>query len=94
MHEPETAPGKTVVFIHGAWMVPASWDPFKGRFEAAGYKALAPSWPYMDRPIADLRQRPAKAFGSLTLGAIADHYQRIITALAAPPLIVGHSLAG
>ena len=28
---------KSVVFIHGAWMIPACWDNFRRSFQAAGY---------------------------------------------------------
>ncbi len=85
---------KTVVFIHGAWMTPASWDNFRARFEADGYTVLAPAWPYMDRPVADLRTNPHPRFGSLTVGQITDHYQAIIETLPEAPLLVGHSFGG
>lgn len=85
---------RTVVLVHGAWMTPASWDRFKGRFESAGFEVLAPTWPYMDRPIEELREHPHKDFGSLTVGKIADHYEQIIRGLPEPPLLVGHSFGG
>lgn len=85
---------KTVVFVHGAWMTPISWDPFKSRFEAAGYQVVVPTWPYLDRPIAELRANPPKELGSLTVGAVVDHYEKIIRDLPQPPLIVGHSFGG
>ena len=85
---------KTVVFIHGAWMTSASWDNFRSTFEAAGYATLAPTWPYMDRPVADLRSNPDPRFGALSLGEIADHYEAIIRALPEKPLLVGHSFGG
>jgi hypothetical protein len=34
----------TVVFIHGAWLTPASWDRFRGRFESRGYETMPPQW--------------------------------------------------
>jgi pimeloyl-ACP methyl ester carboxylesterase len=34
-----------VVFIHGLWLLPSSWDNWVGLFEQAGYAALTPSWP-------------------------------------------------
>jgi len=85
---------KTVVLIHGAWQVPASWDRFKSRFEAAGYTVIAPAWPLMDRPVAELNANPDPKFGSLTVGAIVDHYDSIIRALPEKPLILGHSFGG
>jgi pimeloyl-ACP methyl ester carboxylesterase len=85
---------KTAVLIHGAWMVPANWDGFKKRFETAGYEVLTPTWPYMDRPLEELRTHPADEFGRLTVGQIADHYEAIIRQLPQPPLLVGHSFGG
>ncbi len=87
--------GKTVVFIHGAWMVPASWDNFRKSFEAAGFTTHAPAWPYLDSaPPEELRRNPPAALGGLSVGEIVDHYQSFITGLPEKPLIVGHSFGG
>lgn len=86
---------KTVVFIHGAWMTPRSWDNFKTRYEAAGYTVLAPAWPHLEGlTAAQARKGLPKAFGSMTVGQIADHYEAIIRALPDAPLLVGHSFGG
>ena len=38
--------GRTpVVFIHGLWLLPSSWDRWAAVFEEAGYAALTPGWP-------------------------------------------------
>ncbi|MEP7240895.1 MAG: alpha/beta hydrolase [Devosia sp.] len=87
-------PTGTVVFIHGAWMAPASWDRFKSAFTAAGYRALTPAWPYMDRPVAELRASPDPRFGRLSVGEITDHYEDLIRSLPEKPLLVGHSFGG
>src|SRR5438094_8876628 len=34
-----------VVFIHGLWLLPSSWDRWAKVFEDAGYTALTPGWP-------------------------------------------------
>jgi non-heme chloroperoxidase len=34
-----------VVFIHGLWLLPSSWDRWRSLFEEAGYTTLAPGWP-------------------------------------------------
>ena len=35
--------GKTpVVFVHGLWLLPSSWDRWARKFERAGYTALTP----------------------------------------------------
>jgi len=44
--EQANASGRTpVVFIHGLWLLPSSWDRWARVFEHAGYAALTPGWP-------------------------------------------------
>lgn len=85
---------KTVVFIHGAWLTPSSWAGFASEFKLRGYDTLAPAWPYLDRPIAELRESPADELKSLGIAEIVDHYASIVDALDEPPLLVGHSFGG
>ncbi len=89
-----TSKVKTVVLVHGAWMTPISWAPFKKYYEEQGYKVIVPTWPYMDKSIEELRNHPDEHFGSLTVGEIADHYEKIIRALPEAPLLIGHSFGG
>lgn len=85
---------RTVVFVHGAWVTPACWDEFRGRFEERGYRCLAPPWPYDDRPIAELRAAPAKELAGVGVGEIVEHYASIVRGLDQPPVLVGHSFGG
>lgn len=85
---------RTVLFITGAWMHASSWDKFRSMFEAAGYKTLAPAWPYLEGNPAELRDHPDKRLGTLTFKKIVDHYAGIIDGLGEQPLIVGHSMGG
>lgn len=85
---------RTVLFITGAWMHTSSWDKFRSVFEAAGFTTLAPAWPYLDRPAAELRANVDKKLGELTFGKIVDHYAAIIDTLDEQPLIIGHSMGG
>ncbi len=86
---------RTVLFITGAWMHTSSWDKFRSAFEAAGYKTIAPAWPYLDAPTAkELREKVDPRLGSTTFGQIVDHYAKIIATLDEQPLIVGHSMGG
>jgi non-heme chloroperoxidase len=44
--ERANASGKTpVVFIHGLWLLPSSWDHWAELFEQEGFAAVTPSWP-------------------------------------------------
>jgi alpha-beta hydrolase superfamily lysophospholipase len=47
---------KTIVLIHGLWITALSWERWVERYEAAGHRVIARSWPGMEVPIADLRR--------------------------------------
>src|SRR5947209_3818950 len=64
----------TIMFVHGAWVTPASWDQFKSFFEAKGYNCLAPAWPYLDRPVAELKKGIDPRFAEQTISTLVDHY--------------------
>src|SRR3954465_2429063 len=34
-----------IVFVHGLWLLPSSWDRWTTVFEEAGYTTITPSWP-------------------------------------------------
>lgn len=84
---------RTIVFIHGAWVTPACWDPFRDFFTRRGYTTHAPAWPGKDRSVAEIRTDPEPLTG---LGGqqIIDHYADVIEALPEPPVLVGHSFGG
>ena len=57
--ERANASGKTpVVFIHGLWFLPSSWDSWGEVFEEAGYAAVMPSWPDDPETIEEARAHP------------------------------------
>jgi pimeloyl-ACP methyl ester carboxylesterase len=85
---------KTVMLIHGAWLTPAAFDLFRGRYEAQGHTVVTPPWPLCDRPIAALRRSPHPDLAKLTIGTIVDHYDRLIRAQPEAPIIMGHSYGG
>lgn len=85
---------RTIVLIHGAWMNPESWAPFKAHFEARGYVVLAPAWPFDDRPVAELKAAPNPALASVGVPEIVNHYASVIQALPQPPILIGHSFGG
>ena len=85
---------KTIMLIHGAWLTPAAWQPFKTRYESLGYICLAPPWPYHDRPVSELKRSPHSDFAKLSIKTIVAHYQRLITRLPEAPILIGHSFGG
>ena len=86
--------GKTpVVFIHGLWLLPSSWDRWAQLFEVAGYPAVTPSWPDDPETIDEARVNP-EIFAKKTLGQIADHTAEVIGQLTEKPVVMGHSTGG
>jgi pimeloyl-ACP methyl ester carboxylesterase len=92
--EQANASGRTpVVFIHGLWLLPSSWDRWVGMFEEAGYAALTPSWPDDPETVEEARAHP-EVLARKTLGQIADHTAEVIGALEKKPAVMGHSTGG
>jgi pimeloyl-ACP methyl ester carboxylesterase len=85
--------GTPVVFIHGLWLVPSSWDNWAGVFEEAGYAPVSPVWPDDPETVAEARANP-DVFAKKTLGMIADHTAEVIGALDKKPAVMGHSTGG
>jgi pimeloyl-ACP methyl ester carboxylesterase len=82
-----------VVFIHGLWLLPSSWDPWAALFEEAGYVALTPSWPDDPDTVEEARANP-DVFAKKTVKQTADHTTEVIKALDRKPVLVGHSTGG
>jgi pimeloyl-ACP methyl ester carboxylesterase len=82
-----------VLFIHGLWLLPSSWDPWAGFFEDTGYAALTPDWPDDPETVEEARANPDVLAGK-TLGQIADHTAEVIAALDRKPVVIGHSTGG
>ena len=83
----------TIVLIHGLWMTPRSWEKWIERYEARGYRVIAPSWPGLEGEVEALRADPSP-LADLSAEKILAHYERIIRELDSPPIIMGHSFGG
>jgi pimeloyl-ACP methyl ester carboxylesterase len=83
----------TIVLIHGAWMTPRSWDPFRGFYAQQGYRVLTPPWPGLEGEVEEIRRDPS-AMAGLGIAEIVDGYERVITQLDETPIIMGHSFGG
>src|SRR6202163_1257309 len=75
---------KPVVFVHGLWLLPSSWDRWAAMFEKAGYTALTPGWPDDPETVAEANSNP-ETFAHKTVGQVADHYDLIIRGLNKKP---------
>jgi non-heme chloroperoxidase len=92
--EQANASGRTaVVFIHGLWLLPSSWDRWAGLFEEAGYAPITPVWPDDPETVEQARANP-DVFAKKTLAQIADHTAEVIGKLNKKPAVMGHSTGG
>jgi non-heme chloroperoxidase len=82
-----------VVFVHGLWLLPSSWDRWAAVFEEAGYTALAPGWPDDPETVEEANAHP-EAFAGKTVGQVADHFAEVIGRLEKKPAVIGHSFGG
>ena len=82
-----------VVFVHGLWLLPSSWDRWAELFETSGYAALTPGWPDDPETVSQASAHP-EVFAHKSIGEVADHFAAIAGALAMRPAIIGHSFGG
>jgi pimeloyl-ACP methyl ester carboxylesterase len=82
-----------VVFVHGLWLLPSSWERWAEAFEEAGYIALTPDWPGDPATVAEANANPG-AMANKTVGQVADHFSAVIAQLERKPAVVGHSFGG
>ncbi len=82
-----------VVFVHGLWLLPSSWDRWASVFREAGYVPLTPSWPDDPGTVEEANEHP-EVFAHKTVGQVADHYADVIGKLDKKPAVIGHSFGG
>lgn len=85
---------KTIVFIHGMFQNPKSWEKWIAYFNEKGYNCIAPAWPLHEGNPSDLRNHPPTGLGDLELQTIVDHIETMVTAQAEKPILIGHSVGG
>jgi non-heme chloroperoxidase len=88
------ASGRTpVVFVHGLWLLPSSWDRWARLFEGAGFAALTPGWPDDPDTVQEAKEHP-DVFAKKSIGQVADHFDEVIRGLTKKPAVIGHSFGG
>jgi pimeloyl-ACP methyl ester carboxylesterase len=83
----------TIVLVHGFWVTPRSWEHWKARYEAAGYRVLAPAYPGFEVEVEALNADPTP-IERLTVPAIVEHLESVVGGLETPPILIGHSAGG
>jgi pimeloyl-ACP methyl ester carboxylesterase len=88
------ATGRTpVIFIHGLWLLPSSWDRWAEVFREAGFAPLTPGWPDDPNTVAEAKANP-DVFADKTIGDVVDHYEDVAKRLTTTPAVIGHSFGG
>jgi non-heme chloroperoxidase len=82
-----------VVFVHGLWLLPSSWERWREAFDDAGYVSVAPGWPDDPETVEEAKEHP-ELFAHKSIGQIADHFNEVISALERKPAVIGHSFGG
>src|SRR5229473_2081489 len=78
------ASGRTpVVFVHGLWLLPSSWDRWVALFDQAGYAPVSPGWPDDPETVEEAKAHP-EVFARKSVGQIANHYAEVIGVLPLP----------
>jgi pimeloyl-ACP methyl ester carboxylesterase len=82
-----------IVFIHGLWLLPSSWDRWAALYRKAGFTTLTPGWPDDPETVADAKAHP-EVFADKTIKQVADHFADLIAQLSTRPAVIGHSFGG
>jgi len=82
-----------IVFVHGLWLLPSSWDRWATVFEEAGYTALTPGWPDDPETVEEAKAHP-EVFAHKSVKQVADHFDYLIRRLTKKPAVIGHSFGG
>jgi non-heme chloroperoxidase len=82
-----------VVFVHGLWLLPSSWEPWAQHFEAAGFVAVRAGWPDDPETVEEAKADP-DVFARKSVGQVTDYVAGIIHRLERKPVVIGHSFGG
>jgi non-heme chloroperoxidase len=92
--EKANASGRTpIVFIHGLWLLPSSWNNWVSYVEEEGYAGLTPDWPDDPETVEEARANPDVLAGK-GLKQVGDHTADVISRLQKKPAVMGHSTGG
>ncbi|HZZ56708.1 MAG TPA: alpha/beta hydrolase [Opitutaceae bacterium] len=83
-----------ILFIHGMFLNPKSWEPWIHRFETRDFSCSAPAWPLHEGDPRALRSHVPEGLGHLKLQDVVDRYVAELRNLDEPPILIGHSMGG
>lgn len=82
-----------IIFVHGMFQNPRSWEKWLSRFSAAGHNVIAPAWPLHDGEPRSLRDNPPDGLGDLSLSDVVASIEAVARGRDRP-VMIGHSVGG
>jgi len=84
---------KDIIFIHGMFQNPKSWNKWEIYFSERGYNCIIPAWPLHEGEPAELRKNPPQGLGKLSLDDIIVEIETLVLKYD-NPTVIGHSVGG
>jgi pimeloyl-ACP methyl ester carboxylesterase len=81
-----------IIFVHGMFQNPKSWERWVEFFSARGHDVVAPAWPLHAGEPTELRASPAVTLGKLELKDVTDSIEAVVG--SEKPILIGHSVGG
>ena len=85
---------RTIVFIHGLFLNPLSWQQWKKYFENNGFTCYTPAYPFHEGDPAFLRKNIDQGLGKLDFDLVLNSMQTFVKGLPQKPILIGHSMGG
>lgn len=82
-----------IIFVHGMFQNPKSWEKWIGRFSSAGHNCVAPAWPLHEGEPRSLRDNVPEGLGDLSLGDVIASIEQVVRGYD-KPVLIGHSVGG
>src|SRR3954453_13074925 len=79
--------GPVVVFIHGLWLLPSSWERWAEHFEERGFTAVDPGWP-ADPDTAAEANAPPEVMDGKSITEVANHFAMVIQQIDRRPAVI------
>ncbi|MDR5777612.1 MULTISPECIES: alpha/beta hydrolase [unclassified Caballeronia] len=83
-----------IVFVHGMFQNPKSWEKWVAYVTSKGHECIAPAWPLHEGEPRALRENPPEGLGDLKLSDVISVIERVVSAESEKPILVGHSVGG
>src|SRR5580700_3012698 len=84
---------RPAVFVHGLWLLPTSWNRWRGLFEENGFSTIAPGWPDDPETVEEATAHP-EVFAHKSIKQVTDRFVDVIGWFKSKPAIIGHSFGG